>query len=107
MESYSCSLGKRHQNKLGHIAASVVGTLALAISINSANATPVKTTTAKEITPVSVQLNQTKPVIAQLQSNKPQYQAMQTVAWRNHPHCSGWWCDCFCPPVLWRIGGDW
>lgn len=77
MKSYSRSVGKRNQNAFGHFAASVVSTLALALSINYANSTTVKATTAKEITPVSVQLNQTKPVIAELQSNKPQYQAME------------------------------
>ncbi|WYL96742.1 MAG: flotillin family protein [Gloeotrichia echinulata IR180] len=77
MKSYSCSLGKRNQNKFGHFAASIVGTLALVVSINSANATPIKTSPAKQNIPVSVQLNQTKPVIAQLETKKPQYQAME------------------------------
>ncbi|MGV0103151.1 Band 7 domain-containing protein [Nostoc sp. DSM 114160] len=85
MKSLSSLLGTRKQNKVARFAASMVATLAMAAptslaiaaptslaiagSIHSANATPVKTTTA------SVQLNQTKPNIAQLQISRTQYQA--------------------------------
>ncbi|WP_448269277.1 SPFH domain-containing protein [Nostoc sp. DSM 114159] len=85
MKSLSSLLGTRKQNKVARFAASMVATLAMASptsltnaaptsltiagSIHSANATPVKTTTA------SVQLNQTKPNIAQLQISRTQYQA--------------------------------
>ncbi|MCC5598597.1 hypothetical protein [Nostoc favosum] len=70
MKSFSSLLGTR-------VAASIVATLAMAAptslmiagSIHSANATPVKTTTA------SVQLNQTKVNISQLQISRTQYQA--------------------------------
>ncbi|MEH2108474.1 SPFH domain-containing protein [Nostoc sp.] len=75
MKSLSSLLGTRKQNKVARFAASVVATLALSGSIHSANATSVKTTTAQEITPASVQLNQTKPNIAQLQTSRIQYQA--------------------------------
>lgn len=77
MKRFSSLLGTRKQNKVARLAASIVATLAIAAptsltmvgSIHSANATPVKTTTA------SVQLNQTKPNIAQLQISRTQYQA--------------------------------
>jgi uncharacterized membrane protein YqiK len=75
MKSFSSLLGKRKQNKAARFAASIVATLAIASSIHSANATSVKTTTTKEITPVSVQLNQTTPNITQLPISKTQYQA--------------------------------
>ncbi|MEH2372507.1 SPFH domain-containing protein [Nostoc sp.] len=90
MKSFSSSLGKRKQNKVAAFAASIVATLAMASpmsslreatrmtnagSIHSANATPVKITTAKEITSATIQLNQTKPNIAQLQISGTQYQA--------------------------------
>ncbi|MEH2169696.1 MAG: flotillin family protein [Nostoc sp.] len=75
MKSLSSLLGTRKQNKVARLAASIVATLALAGSIHSANATSVKTTTAKEITSATVQLNQTKPNISQLQISRTQYQA--------------------------------
>ncbi|MEH2349276.1 MAG: flotillin family protein [Nostoc sp.] len=75
MKSLSFLLGTRKQNKVARLAASIVATLALAGSIHSANATSVKTTTAKEITSASIQLNQTTPNIAQLQTSRTQYQA--------------------------------
>ncbi|MEH2236435.1 SPFH domain-containing protein [Nostoc sp.] len=74
MKSFSFSLGTRKQNKVARFAACVVATLAIAGSVNSANATSVKITTAKEIAS-TVQLNQTKPNIAQLQISRTQYQA--------------------------------
>ncbi len=64
-----------------NFATSLLATLAVAGSINSANATTVKATNIKEISPVSVQLAQTKPITAQLQSARPQYQAMQVSPW--------------------------
>ncbi|MEH2257498.1 SPFH domain-containing protein [Nostoc sp.] len=75
MKSISSLLSTRKQNKVARFAASVVATLALSSSIHSANATSVKTTTAKEITSTTVQLNQTTPNIAQLQTSTTQYQA--------------------------------
>ncbi|MBN4000553.1 flotillin family protein [Nostoc sp. LPT] len=77
MKRFSSLLGTRKQNKVARFAASVVATLAIAAStsltnagnIHSANAAPVKITTA------SVQLNQTKPNISQLQISRTQYQA--------------------------------
>ncbi|MEH2299933.1 MAG: flotillin family protein [Nostoc sp.] len=75
MKSFSSLLDTRKQNKVARFTASIVATLAIAGSVHSANATPVKTTTAKEITSLSVQLNQTKPNIAQLQISRTQYQA--------------------------------
>ncbi|MEH1936106.1 MAG: flotillin family protein [Nostoc sp.] len=75
MKSFSFSLGTRKQNKVARFAASVVATLAIAGSIHPANATSVNTTTAKEITSATVQLNQTKPNITQLQTSRTQYQA--------------------------------
>jgi uncharacterized membrane protein YqiK len=84
MKSFSSLLGTRKQNKVARFAASIVATLAMAAatsltnasSIHSANATPVNTTTAKEITSVSVQLNQKiTPNITQLPISKTQYQA--------------------------------
>ncbi|MHC0065401.1 SPFH domain-containing protein [Nostoc sp. UIC 10890] len=75
MKSFSSLLGTRKQNKVALFAASIVATLAMASSINSANATTVKITTAKEITSATVQRNQTKPNIAQLQISRNQYQA--------------------------------
>ena len=75
MKSLSSLLGTRKQNKVARFAASIVATLALAGSIHSANATSVKTITAKEITSTTFQLNQTTPNIAQLQTSRTQYQA--------------------------------
>ncbi|WP_341524840.1 flotillin family protein [Nostoc sp. UHCC 0302] len=75
MKSFQSLLGTHKQNKVARFAASVVAALAIAGSIHSANATPVKITTAKEITSATIQLNQTKPNIAQLQTVKVQYQA--------------------------------
>ncbi|WP_375480110.1 SPFH domain-containing protein [uncultured Nostoc sp.] len=77
MKRFSSLLSTRKQNKVARFAASVVATLAIAApvsltnagSIHSANAAPVKTTSA------SVQLNQTKPNISQLQISRTQYQA--------------------------------
>ncbi|WGV26408.1 flotillin family protein [Halotia branconii] len=81
MKNLLSSFGKRKQNKLAGVATSLIATLALASSINSANASSLKTITAQEINSVSVQLEQIKPVIAQLQINKTQYQAMQLSPW--------------------------
>ncbi|MEH2274204.1 MAG: flotillin family protein [Nostoc sp.] len=83
MKSFSSLLDTRKQNKIARFAASIVATLAMvaptsltnAGSVHSANATPVKTTTAKEITSATVQLNQTTPNIAQLPISRTQYQA--------------------------------
>ncbi|MEH2250296.1 SPFH domain-containing protein [Nostoc sp.] len=75
MKSFASLLGTRKQNKVARFTASIVATLAIASSVHSANAIPVKTATAKEITSASVQLNQTKPNIAQLQISRTQYQA--------------------------------
>ncbi|MHC5673307.1 SPFH domain-containing protein [Nostoc sp.] len=83
MKSLSSLLGTRKQNKVARFAASIVATLAMAAptsltntgSINSANATAVNITTAKEITSATIQLNQTKPNITQLQTSRAQYQA--------------------------------
>ncbi|MBW4632154.1 MAG: flotillin family protein [Iphinoe sp. HA4291-MV1] len=69
MRSFLNSLGVRKQNKIIRFAASTLTTLALAGSIHTANATPVKTDTAKEITSVSTQLEQTKQTIAQIPAN--------------------------------------
>lgn len=81
MKSFPSSLDTRKQNKIARFAASVVATLAMAGSINSANAAPVKTLTAtSEITSQSFQLGQTKPT-AQLQTSKTKYQAMQLSPW--------------------------
>ncbi|MEA5503599.1 flotillin family protein [Halotia wernerae UHCC 0503] len=81
MKNLLSSFGKRKQNKLVSVATSLIATLAIAGSINSANASPIKTITAKEINSVSVQLDQIKPVIAQLQTSRTQYQAMQLSPW--------------------------
>ncbi|MEH2362444.1 flotillin family protein [Nostoc sp.] len=75
MKSLSSLLGTRKQNKVARFAASIVATLAIAGSIHSGSATPVKITTAKEITSTTVQLNQTTTNIAQLQISRTQYQA--------------------------------
>ncbi|MEH2333230.1 SPFH domain-containing protein [Nostoc sp.] len=75
MKSISSLLGTCKQNKVARFAASVVTTLAIAASVHSANATSVKTTTTKEITSATVQLNQTTPNITQLQTSRTQYQA--------------------------------
>ncbi len=90
MKSFSSLLGTRKQNKVACFAASIVATLAMvaptssvrdatrmaiADSIHSANAAPVKITTAKKITSATVQPNQTKSNIAQLQISRTQYQA--------------------------------
>ncbi|KAB8317365.1 flotillin family protein [Tolypothrix campylonemoides VB511288] len=63
MRSFLNSLGARQQNRIIRFAASAVATLALAGSIHSANANSVKINTAKEITSVSTQLDETKQAI--------------------------------------------
>ncbi|MFN6563549.1 MAG: SPFH domain-containing protein [Nostoc sp. ChiSLP01] len=82
MKSFQSWLGKGKQNKTARLAASVVATLAMAApasltnadSINYASATPIKITTARELTSTSPHLSPTKPSIAQLQTNQTQYQ---------------------------------
>jgi uncharacterized membrane protein YqiK len=68
MKSFSSSFGKTKKNKLASFATTLIATLALAGGINSANANSLKTSTAQEITPVSVQVEPTKATI-------PHYQA--------------------------------
>ncbi|AFY33070.1 flotillin family protein [Calothrix sp. PCC 7507] len=67
--------------KVVNFATSLIATLAVAGSVNFANANSVKTTDTKEISSVTVQVEQTKPITAQLQSARPQYQAMQVSPW--------------------------
>ncbi|MBD2519066.1 flotillin family protein [Nostoc sp. FACHB-973] len=82
MKSFQSCVGTSKKNKVARFAASVVATLAMAApaslanagTTNYASATPIKITTAKEITLASVQLNPAKPNIAQLQTNQTQYQ---------------------------------
>lgn len=74
MKSSQDSLGARKQNKILRFAASFVTTLALAGSIHSAGATPIKTDTVKEIASVSVQVKETQPTIAQLKPSTLQSQ---------------------------------
>ncbi|MBH8572125.1 flotillin family protein [Nostocaceae cyanobacterium CENA369] len=81
MKNFSSFLGKRKQNKLTHLATSLIATLALAGTVNSANATTQKTPIAKEINSVSVQLSQTQPSTTQLATSKIPYQAMQLSPW--------------------------
>lgn len=81
MKNFSSFLGKRKQNKLTHLATSLIATLALAGTVNSANATTLKTPIAKEINSVSVQLSQTQPSTTQLATSKIPYQAMQLSPW--------------------------
>ncbi|WP_138498576.1 flotillin family protein [Nostoc sp. PA-18-2419] len=73
MKSFQSCVGIR-KNKIARFAASAIATLALAGNINYVSATPVKITTAKEITPLSVQLSPVKLNIPQLQINHTQYQ---------------------------------
>ncbi|BAY38243.1 hypothetical protein NIES2111_25880 [Nostoc sp. NIES-2111] len=68
MKPFSSSFGKTKKNKLAGFATTLIATLALAGGINSANANSLKTSTAQEITPVSVQVEPTK-------STFPRYQA--------------------------------
>ncbi|OUL35395.1 band 7 protein [Nostoc sp. T09] len=82
MNRFQSSFGKRKQNKLVRFAGSVVASLAIAGSVNYANAakaTTVRTLTTNEIASVSVQPAQQQPVIAQLPTSTTQYQAMQLV----------------------------
>jgi uncharacterized membrane protein YqiK len=81
MESSQKCSRRNKSYKIVNFATSLVATLAVAGSINSANATSVKTTNAKEITSVSVQFEQPKPITAQLQTDSPRYQAMQVSPW--------------------------
>ncbi|MCF2147322.1 flotillin family protein [Desmonostoc muscorum LEGE 12446] len=82
MKSFQSCVGTRKKNKVARFAASVVATLAIAApaslaiagTTNYASATPIKITTAKEITLASVQLSPAKPNITQLQTNQTQYQ---------------------------------
>lgn len=83
MKSFQSCVRTSKKNKVARFAVSVVATLAMAApaslmnagTTNYASATPIKITTAKEITLASVQLSPAKPNIAQLQTNQTQYQA--------------------------------
>lgn len=75
MKNFPLSLGKGKQNKIVGLAASVVASLTLAASINSASAT-VKILTVKEVSVASVQSAQIKPITTQLATSRNQYQAM-------------------------------
>ncbi|HLO86137.1 MAG TPA: flotillin family protein [Nostocaceae cyanobacterium] len=75
MKTFPSLLGKIKQNQFLRLAASGVATLALASSINAANASTVKISTAKEIN--SPSLAQINPQAAQASTSKPQYQTMQ------------------------------
>ncbi|MBD2361323.1 flotillin family protein [Anabaena minutissima FACHB-250] len=76
MKNFSSSLGKTKKNKLACFATTFIASLALAGSVNPANATNVKTSTLEEIASASVPLEQTQPNIAQLQISNRQYQAV-------------------------------
>ncbi|RCJ24470.1 band 7 protein [Nostoc sp. ATCC 43529] len=90
MKSFQSWLGKGKQHKIARFTASAIATLAMASptsltnaapmsltnvgTINYASATPIKITTAKELTSISPHLSPTKSTIAQLQTNQTQYQ---------------------------------
>ncbi|MDP5015728.1 MAG: flotillin family protein [Dolichospermum sp.] len=76
MKSFPFSLDKSRQNKFVTLATSAIAALALAGGINTANATPIKTLTAKELTSVSIPSTQTQPVVTQLVTRQIPYQAM-------------------------------
>ncbi len=76
MKSFPFSLDKSKQNKFVNLATSAFAALALAGGINAANATPIKTLTAKELTSVSIPYNQTQPIVTQSVTRQIPYQAM-------------------------------
>ncbi|HIK03207.1 MAG TPA: flotillin family protein [Trichormus sp. M33_DOE_039] len=72
MKTFSSFLGKTKKNKLACFATTFIASLALASSINSAEANNLKTSTFPENTPIT--LEQTQPTITQLQVSSTQYQ---------------------------------
>ncbi|QSJ19769.1 flotillin family protein [Nostoc sp. UHCC 0702] len=81
MKNFSSSFGKRKQIKLARFASSLIATLALTGAVNCANATTLKTATAKEINSVSVQLDKTQAKVTELSTSRTQYQAMGFEPW--------------------------
>jgi hypothetical protein len=83
MKGFQYLLGarKHNKNKIFRLAASAVATLALAGSIHSASATPIKTTTAEEITSASTQLGETKPTVAQVLTATTNNQLIPMSPW--------------------------
>jgi uncharacterized membrane protein YqiK len=75
MKTFPSWLDRIKQNQVLRWAASGVATLALASSINAANASTVRISTAKEVS--SPSLAQINPQATQASTSKPQYQAMQ------------------------------
>lgn len=71
MKSFSSRLGKSQENKLARFTAAIAATLALAGSIHTANATALKDSQVKEITPISVKLESAQA------TSKTEYQAME------------------------------
>ena len=83
MKGFQYLLGarKHNKNKIFRLAASAVATLALAGSIHSASATPIKTTTAEEITSASTQLGEIKPTVAQVPTATTNNQLIPMSPW--------------------------
>jgi uncharacterized membrane protein YqiK len=80
MKRFLSSFGACKQNQIFRFAASAVATLALAGSIDSASAAPIKTT-VQEITAVSTQLDKTKPIIAQIPTDTTNSQFLPISPW--------------------------
>ncbi len=76
MKSFPFFIDKSKQYKFVALATSAVAALALAGGINTANATPIKTLTAPEITSVSIPSTQTQSVVTQSVTRQIPYQAM-------------------------------
>jgi uncharacterized membrane protein YqiK len=76
MKSFPSSLDKNKQNKFVSLATSAIAALVLAGGVNTANANPVKTLAAQEITSVSIPCSQNQPVVTQSVTPQIPYQAM-------------------------------
>ncbi|MEI6445183.1 MAG: flotillin family protein [Nostocales cyanobacterium ELA583] len=76
MKSFPFPFGKSKQNKFVSLATSAIAALALVGGVNAANATPIKTLTAQELTSVSISYSQTQPLVTQSVTRQIPYQAM-------------------------------
>ncbi|MBD2431269.1 MULTISPECIES: SPFH domain-containing protein [Fischerella] len=71
MEGSQDSSNRSKQNKILRFAASVITTLTLAGSINTASANPIQKATPQELTSVPTQIQQTQPTTVQLSAISP------------------------------------
>ncbi|MEC4813740.1 MAG: flotillin family protein [Scytonema sp. PMC 1069.18] len=81
MKRFQSSLGVLKPKKILHFAASTVATLALAGSIHSASATPIKTTTTEDISLASTQVDQHKTSVFKVSNATKNSQLIPMSPW--------------------------